>query len=312
MMHAQNTVLALVLQLLIAVTIAGQEKPLDNSQFRVYSANGKVSTLDEITAAMADTEVVFIGEVHNDTAAHLFELQLLQKASARYGLAATAGRSPERKVILSLEMFERDVQLVLDEYLANLIAERHFLASSRPWDNYATDYRPLVEFARAHALQVVAANAPERYVNRVARQGRDSLKALTPTARSWLAPLPYGTASAAYAAKFREVMGAGAQHGVAAHGNPFLLDAQALRDATMAYSLAEQFQDGQRPLVLHVNGNFHSQGGLGTPEQLRALRRQLRTLIVTIIPAATAPPIEAGRLRELGDFVVVTNSPAVR
>jgi uncharacterized iron-regulated protein len=92
MMRAQNTVLAVVLQLLMAVTIAGQEKPLDNSQFRVYSANGKVSTLDDITAAMADTEVVFIGELHNDPAAHLFELQLLQKASARYGLAATAGR----------------------------------------------------------------------------------------------------------------------------------------------------------------------------------------------------------------------------
>jgi len=311
MMRAQNPVLAVVLQLLLAVTIAAQEKPPDNSQFRVYSANGKVSTLDEITDAMKDTEVVFIGEIHNDPAAHLCELQLLQKASARYGLTTT-GQSPERKVILSLEMFERDVQVVLDEYLANLIAERHFLASSRPWDNYATDYRPLVEFARAHALPVVAANAPERYVNRVARQGRDSLQALTPTARGWLAPLPYGTASAAYAAKFREVMGAGAQHGVAAHGNPFLLDAQALRDATMAYSLAEQFQDGKRPLVLHVNGNFHSQGGLGAPEQLRALRRQLRMLIVTIIPAAAAPPIEAGRLRELGDFVVVTNSQAVR
>ncbi|MGI9108061.1 MAG: ChaN family lipoprotein [Pyrinomonadaceae bacterium] len=298
-----SMVMAVVLHLVMAGAASAQERPLGSSQFRAYAASGKTTSLDEITVAMANAEVVFIGEIHNDPMAHSVELQLLQKAHARYG--AASGKSADRKVTLALEMFERDVQLVLDEYLAGSITERHFLAGSRPWNNYAADYRPLVEYARAHALTVVAANAPERYVNRVARLGRDSLQTLLPTARAWLAPLPYGTASPAYANKFRQAMGEGLQ-GVAAHGNPFLLDAQALRDATMAHSIAAQFQDGQRPLVLHVNGNFHSQGGLGTPEQLRALRRQARSIVVTIIPAAMAPPIEAERLRELGDFVIIT------
>src|SRR3954467_8455063 len=68
-----------------------------------------------------------------------------------------------------MEMFERDVQIVLDEYLSDLITEQHFLASSRPWGNYKTDYRPLVELAKEKHLDVIAANAPRRYVNMVSR-----------------------------------------------------------------------------------------------------------------------------------------------
>ena len=61
-----------------------------------------------------------------------------------------------------MEMFERDAQIVLDEYLNDLITEKKFLDDSRPWENYKTDYRPLVEFARVNKLNVIAANAPRR------------------------------------------------------------------------------------------------------------------------------------------------------
>ncbi len=72
-----------------------------------------------------------------------------------------------------MEMFERDVQIVLDEYLKNYISESHFISSSRAWGNYKTDYRPLVEFAKQNKIDVVAANAPRRYVNMVSRLGKD-------------------------------------------------------------------------------------------------------------------------------------------
>jgi hypothetical protein len=113
----------------------------------------------------------------------------------------------ERPVVLSLEMFERDVQYILDEYLAGLITEDQFLESARPWERYRTDYRPMVEFARAHGIPVVAANAPRRYVNRVTRLGPSSLEALSPAARRFLPELPYPGPSEAYRAEWDALMG---------------------------------------------------------------------------------------------------------
>lgn len=82
-----------------------------------------------------------------------------------------------RRVVLSLEMFERDVQHVLDEYLSGTVPERD-LRDARPWPNYVSDYRPLVEFAKSNGLSVVAANAPRRYVSIAGRRGELSAQAL--------------------------------------------------------------------------------------------------------------------------------------
>ena len=314
MKRARLCLLTLAALLLSPIGVSAQtaEGAATPPLLRVYTAEGKAASLYDITAAMAAADVVFIGETHNDPAAHWIELRLLQGAHARYASPRAGG---PRRVILSLEMFERDSQPVLDEYFAGLITERHFLAASRPWKNYETDYRPLVEFARAHKLPVVAANAPERYVNRAGRLGRESLGALPAEARRWLAPLPYAPASPEYAAKFKRVMGDGmAAAAGAAHGSSaFLLDAQTLRDATMAHSVAEQLRASASALVIHVNGNFHSEGRLGTPEHLRAYRPGTRALVVTVVPARPDAPFDANALKGSGDFVIVTGpTPAIQ
>jgi uncharacterized iron-regulated protein len=84
-----------------------------------------------------------------------------------------------------------------------------------------------------------------------------------------------------------------------------------LRDATMAHSLAEVLKQQPQALVLHVNGNFHSEGRLGTPEQLRALRPQARVLVVTVMPAPQGnSPQDAKQFGALGDFVFVADPAA--
>src|SRR5690606_1151623 len=150
--------------------------------FAVYAADGRPTDLDAVVAALGGADVVFLGEIHNDPTAHALQRRLLEAAHRRYGA--------QRPVALALEMFERDVQLVLDEYLAGLVRERDFLEAARPWSSYATDYRPAVEYAKAHGLPVIAANAPARYVSRVGREGLAGLDALPEAARAFLAPLP--------------------------------------------------------------------------------------------------------------------------
>ena len=117
---------------------------------RVFDSNRKAFTdFESMLADLSYADVVFVGEQHDDPNTHRLELAVLD------GLARRRGN-----IILSLEMFERDVQAVLDDYLADRMTEEAFLKASRPWPRYQTDYRPLVEFAKRRGWSVVAANVP--------------------------------------------------------------------------------------------------------------------------------------------------------
>jgi uncharacterized iron-regulated protein len=304
---------------------AGAVSQAPEARYRVFDSKGHAVSLQAIIDALDHADALFVGETHNDSVAHLLEAELLQRADERYGSASAR----KRAVALSLEMFERDVQTVLDEYLAGLINERHFLLSSRPWGNYETDYRPLVEYARAHNLTVIAANAPARYVSRVSSQGPDSLKALSQTAKSWLPPLPFPPASEGYAAKFNRFM-QGSMSGppappqpapkssatqtptqATAHGGAHLLEAQTLRDASMAYAIAQYLKRVQGALVVEVNGAFHSEERMGVPEQLTRYRQKARAVVVTVISDEGFPNFDAASMGRLGDFIIITD-PAVK
>lgn len=273
-----------------------------DKNFRVFKPDGKEATLDELFAAMKDVDVVFVGESHDDPVAHYMELAIFRAANERYGKS--------RPVVLSMEMFERDVQVVVDEYLAGLIIETpHFTASSRAWKNYQQDYRPMVEYARENKLAVVAANAPRRYVNRVSRLGRASLNDLSPQAKQWLAPLPYGEPSQAYTEKFVNLMNQGAMSNPAhqiTKDSP-ALSSQSLWDATMAYSIAEVFKTKPNALVVQVNGSFHSEEKMGIPDHLLRYRKGTKMLVVTVRPDSGFPNFDAGKLGRLGDFIVLAD-----
>ena len=141
---------ALFFVILLAMSASSQIN-LSDSMYRVYDGQGNPATLDAIVAAMAANDAVFLGEQHDDAVAHALEAELFKRAVEKY--------SQQRRVSLSMEMFERDTQASLDDYLAGRLSEEEFRKSSRPWPNYETDYRPLVEFARAHGWKIIASNA---------------------------------------------------------------------------------------------------------------------------------------------------------
>ena len=260
--------------------------------FTVFDAQGAQVELATLCNAMDDADVVFLGELHNDSTAHAIQLELLAWADA-------TTRSTDRPLVLGLEMVETDAQTVLDEYLAGLVRERDWLAASRPWTNYETDYRPLVEFAREHGAAVVGTNAPGRYVSLVSRRGGVTvLDSLSASARAWLPPSS-APPSDPLAAKFMDLMG-GMPHG-AGPTVEGMLAGQNLRDATMAWQIAQSLADHPGALVVHVNGSFHSEGGLGIPEHLARLAPEARVLVVTM-----APDAEPG---SLGDDFVIRTAP---
>lgn len=269
------------------------QTPLSEANYRVFDGDGKALRLDQVVEALQSADVVFIGEQHDDPTAHALQLEIFRRSFERYGKT--------RQVGLSLEMFERDAQIVVDEYLRDLINEQNFISAGRAWNNYKTDYRPLVEYAKQNKLPVIAANAPRRYVNLVARKGREALDQLSPEAKQWIAPLPFAQASKEYSDKFAQLMG-----GVAAHGAT-LLDSQSLWDATMADSIAKALHTHKNALVVQLNGGFHSENRLGAVEHLLKYRPKTRAVVVTIKSVANFPNFDRTKDAKAGDFVILTD-----
>ena len=294
----KNLISAIFLIFMLSIQSFGQANP---AHYRIFDKQGNPSSLDKILEAAAESNVIFLGEQHDDAVAHALQMQLFKAAFEKYG--------KQRKIALSLEMFERDVQIIVDEYLKNLISEQHFLLGSRPWNNYKQDYRPLVELAKTEKLPVIAANAPRRYVNMVSRSGRESLGGLSKDAKKWLAPLPYNQPSEAYAKKFRALMGGSAESKMGINN---ILDSQTLWDATMSYSIAEFLKQNKNALVVHLNGSFHTENRLGTAEQLLKFRPKAKFIVVTIRYEDDFTKFNKTKHEDLGDFVILTDSKQPR
>jgi uncharacterized iron-regulated protein len=293
--------LAILLFIFVMYNAATGQIPYSEDQFRAFDANGNPRAIADIVKAAGAADVIFLGELHDDPVGHAIEAEVFRRVYAEY--------SVKRKVTLSMEMFEKDVQIVVNEYLASLISEPQFLASSRPWGNYKTDYRPLVEFAKEKRIEVVAANGPRRYVNMVSRGGRESLNALSREAKAWLPPLPYGTASEAYSKKFKALMGPSPE---AQMGIDKILSSQSLWDASMAYSVSQVLRRNKNALVVHLNGGFHTESRLGTVEHLLKYRPRARIIVITMQAENDFTKFDKAKHTGLGDFVILTDAKQPR
>ena len=250
---------------------------------RVYDTQRKRFTdFEMMSADLARADVVLVGEQHDDANTHRLERAILEGFARRHV-----------PVTLSLEMFERDVQASVDTYVAGTGGEDDFLKGSRPWPRYATDYRPLVEFAKAHRWPVVAANVPRRIASEIAKGGRSAVDALSAADRK-LAAADLQCPHDDYFTRFAESMGghpaAAAGSGSAAPGADSATEryywAQCVKDETMAESIADAFTklEGRPGAVVHFTGAFHSEYGEGTGERVRRRLAGRRAITVSVIP----------------------------
>ncbi len=291
-----------VFSIFFTMTISSfSQTPITDANYRIFDAQGNPAGLEKILTDIAKNDVIFLGEMHDDATAHFLQAEIFRQSVEKF--------NTNRKIALSLEMFERDNQIVLNEYLSGLITEKKFLDDSRPWGNYKTDYRPLVELAKEKKLEIIAANAPRRYVNMVSRNGRDSLTALSKDAKKFLPPLPYSEASEAYSKKFKALMGPSAE---AMMGLDKILSSQSLWDASMAFWIAETLKKNKNALVIHLNGAFHTESRLGTVEHLLKYRPKTKVLVVTMRYEEDFQTFDKSKHTNLGDFVILTDSKVPR
>jgi uncharacterized iron-regulated protein len=221
----------------------------------------------ELAGQLSAYNVVFVGELHGNPGAHRVQLEMLRRMIEEGGPLA-----------LATEQFERDTQQVLNDYLAGKITEQEFRKDGHLWPNYA-DYRPLVELCKANKIPVIAGNIPRPLANRVYKEGVEVIEKFSAEEKSWSAP-EIKALPGAYRDQFFKAMG-----GMGGHSDSLerMYASQCFKDDTMADSVAKWLKDNPKGRVLHINGNFHSKGGLGVPEKLEALVPDVKIALVTCV-----------------------------
>lgn len=292
-----------VLLLPLSIFLAAPGAAAQADYAAVQGGSGRGMGVMELADSLARYDVVFLGEQHDDPVTHRVQAILLDEIGRR-----------QPRVVLSLEMFERDVQALVDDYAAGRLAESDFLARSRPWGNYADAYRPLVERARWWGWPVVAANVPRPLASAVSRGTLAVLDTLPATHAGWYAAELRCEPQGEYFRHFGEAMGGMQGHGAGADTAAAratltrFYEAQCLKDETMAESIARARHGAPDAVVVHVNGAFHSNGRLGTVERLV---RRMPTLRVAVVTLAPVDDPRAGDAAEHAgsDYVVFTRRP---
>ena len=229
-----------LMTLLLALT-ASMSFAQTRQAYAVFTSEGDETDYGRMVKELNHADVIFIGETHNCPIAHWME----------YEIASDIIRKSEKGLTLGAEMFESDNQLLVDEYTRGLISSDKFEAEAKLWDNYWTDYSGLLYLAREHGLKFVATNVPRRYASLVKDNGLEALQNLPDEAKNLMAPLPIAFDAQA---QDEAMFGFMQMMGGKGSANSHLAEAQAIKDATMAWFISRNFDRK----FIHYNGNFHS------------------------------------------------------
>jgi uncharacterized iron-regulated protein len=305
--HLGRHVTCVIAIVLFACALRAQTGYVPN---RVYDSHDKAFTdFESMLVDVARADVVFIGEQHDDPNTHRLELGVLE------GLARRRG-----DIVLAMEMFERDVQAPLDRFANGQATEAEFLKVARPWPAYSSDYKPLVDFAIEKDWPIVAGNVPRAIASEVSKNGFDVLKTKTAAEKSWFAAETRCPRDDDYFKRFAEAMGShpiesgpGSSSAVAAARQSLerFYDAQCLKDETMAESAARAYQaastNGVHPIVVHVNGAFHSDFHLGTADRTARRLPGKRVVVIAVLPVDKLDGLSPSKDdRKRGDYLVYT------
>lgn len=238
--------------------VFAQQKPA----YILYNAKGKKISYKRMIRQLLAKDILLFGELHNNAIAHWMQLELSKELGSK------------RQLVMGAEMFEQDNQPALNLYLQGKISAKGLDSTARLWNNYLTDYAPLVNYAKENKIIFAATNIPRRYASMVSRGGFEALDTLPALQKAWIAPLPilYDSTLPGYKKMMSMMPG---------HGAANFPKAQAIKDATMAYFILQYFVTGK--LFIHFNGAYHSENYEGILWYLKQQQPQLNYATITTV-----------------------------
>jgi uncharacterized iron-regulated protein len=227
-----------------------------NATMEVVSMSGKGQVeLGQFIEDIVRSEVLFIGDTHDDNRLHGKQLEIIR---------ALYGRNPQ--LAIGLEMFTADSQGPLDEWTKGKLEEKEFAAIyAKNWSYNWSLYRDLFIFARDNHIPMIALNVSKPIIAKVLRQGTKSLsesdRKELPPGLSWsLRPR-----QAEYLRLIRERAFANipARFPVANFN-----EAQALRNHAIAYNIVKFREKSPKSKIVVIVGTWHAIKN-GAPESLK-------------------------------------------
>lgn len=273
-----------LLCLMTTALLQAQDLPL----YKIFDKQGEVSDYETMRKAALANKVVLFGELHNSAVIHWLQLKLSQDML-----------KADPRLVFGAEMFEADNQLVINEFLAGKITQQQMETEAKMWNNFKTDYKPLLDLAKANNRPFIATNIPRRYASMVNRQGLEALDDLSADAKQFIAPLPIVVDLELPGYKWMiETMGGHAPGGASAN----IAKAQASKDATMAHFILRNLD--REGGFIHYHGTFHSNNFEGIYWYLRQAQPDLKILTIAAVEQDSLDMLDPDNLK-LADFIIV-------
>ncbi|WP_457616615.1 ChaN family lipoprotein [Lutibacter sp.] len=268
---------------LVVVLFSGALFSQNKPAYKLYNAKGKKVSYKQMIKTMSKAQIVLFGEFHDNPIVHWLQYE------------ATVDLGKQQKLTLGAEMFEADNQPQLNDYLLDTITQKAFDTVARLWKNYKTDYKPLVDYAKKNKLKFIATNTPRKFASKVYKEGFESLEKLSDEEKTWIAPLPikYDATLPGYV-EMKKMMGD--------HANDNLPKAQALKDATMAYFILKNREEGG--LFIHYNGAYHSDNYEGINWYLKQQNPNLKIVTVSVVEQDDVKKLNEEDKKK-ADFIIV-------
>lgn len=269
---------------------------MDKPAYLLYNQKLKPTSYQKLVKEATGADIVFFGELHNNPICHWLELQLAKDLHS----------IKKQNLIYGAEMFETDNQTALDDYLSGKSDAGQFKKDARLWNNYNTDYKPIVEFAKRERIPFVATNVPRRYATAVARKGLASLDTLPAADKAFIAPLPLmvNLELPGYKAMLDMMKDHGGTSPTGTNSSETAANfarAQAIKDATMADRILKAWTPGKT--LLHFNGDYHSKNYEGIVWYLKQKNPALK--IVTLSSIEEVDITKPDKSNEnLADFIL--------
>ncbi|WP_338377486.1 ChaN family lipoprotein [uncultured Flavobacterium sp.] len=262
----------------------------DKQAYQLFDKNGKKTTYKKLVTSSLKNDIVLFGEYHNNSISHWLQLELTKDLAEKTDL------------VLGAEMIEADNQKQLNQYLKGEITQKGLDTLARLWNNYKTDYKPLVDFAKEKKFDFIATNVPRRYASLVFKKDLVALDSLSTEEKSWIAPLPieFDVNLPGYQAMM------GMQGG---HAGDKMPKAQAIKDATMAYFINKNSKENS--IFIHYNGTYHSDNYEGINWYLKKYKPGIKILTIATVEQKDISKLEKEHYNK-ADFILVIDEDVTK
>jgi len=238
----------------------GMDAALDGMEFPLSTIQKpwmtpSVTEVQSIDPAVFKKRVLYVGEIHNRFGHHENQLKIIEQAFRLH---------PD--LAIGFEMFDRDVQPFLDEWVAGKRNEIDFIRKSRYFESWGFDYRlyrPIFLFAKEHRIPMIGLNINREIVSKI---GKNGLASLSESDRR-MVPDAIDLSSQHYRSELRKSFQMHSFADDRFFENFFA--AQVVRDETMADTIHSFLGNHRETNLVVLAGNGHLAYRYGIPDRLQ-------------------------------------------